>query len=90
MTDLILRIVIIIICIFAIYYGDQKAGITVFMAKRTSRIVYNILLIVFFCIPFVIWYVIKDSAPVIVREFIYGISIGMLTLFGNYYKNRGK
>ncbi len=90
MQELILRIAIIIICIFVIYYGDRKIGFTKMLAKKLNRTIYNIILIALFCIPFVIWYVIKDSTPVIVREFIYGISIGMLTLFGNYFKNRGE
>ncbi len=90
MKESIIRIIFLVICIFVIYYGDKNTGFTKILAKKFNRAVYNIILLVLFCIPFVIWYVIKDSAPVILREFIYGISVGILTLFGNYFKNRGE
>ena len=78
---------VVIIVAGLVYLLNKKVGITVFVAKKTSRIVYNAILVLFILFPFIVWEIFNVENNII-QHVLYGISIGGITLTGNYEKNK--
>jgi len=85
--EVIFEYAVVILLAAAVYAVNSKTGMTVKLAKKTSRIVYNMILIIFIILPFVLWEIF-DVENNWVQHVLYGLSIGALTLTGNYEKNR--